>query len=82
MRRRHAFVFLAVLATAGAVLPASGTAAAQPRDPFEEICSKWSARYRAAPGPTYPQTNLADRCLRLNQTQVIGSHNSYHVQPR
>jgi Phosphoinositide phospholipase C, Ca2+-dependent len=83
MRRRHAwYVFLAVLGTAGAVLPAPGTAAAQPRDPFEEICSTWSTVYRAAPAPTHPQTNLADRCLRLNQTQVIGSHNSYHIQPR
>jgi len=23
----------------------------------------------------------ADRCVRLNQVQVIGSHNSYHIQP-
>jgi hypothetical protein len=23
----------------------------------------------------------ADRCVRLNQVQVIGTHNSYHVQP-
>jgi hypothetical protein len=74
-------VFLAVITTVG-LLPASSTAVAQPRDPFEEICAKWSAGYRAASGPTYPETELADRCLRLNQTQVIGSHNSYHVQPR
>jgi hypothetical protein len=74
-------VFLAVLTAVG-LLPASSTAVAQPRDPFEEICAKWSAGYRAASGPTYPETELADRCLRLNQTQVIGSHNSYHVQPR
>jgi hypothetical protein len=63
------------------MLPAASRAA-QPRDPFAEICSKWSAAYRPAPGRTYPQTKLADRCLRLNQTQVIGSHNSYHIQPR
>jgi Phosphoinositide phospholipase C, Ca2+-dependent len=81
-RRAHGWlVFLAVFTTAS-VLPASSTAVAQPSDPFAEICSKWSADYRAAPGPTYPQTTLADRCLRLNQTQVIGSHNSYHIQPR
>ena len=24
----------------------------------------------------------ADRCVALNQVQVLGSHNSYHVQPR
>ena len=81
-RRGHGWlVFLAVLTTVG-LLPASSTAVAQPLDPFEEICAKWSAGYRAASGPTYPETELADRCLRLNQTQVIGSHNSYHVQPR
>ena len=81
-RRGHGWlVFLAVLTTVG-LLPASSTAVAQPLDPFEEICAKWSTGYRAASGPTYPETELADRCLRLNQTQVIGSHNSYHVQPR
>jgi Phosphoinositide phospholipase C, Ca2+-dependent len=82
MRRRHPWLlFLAVLTVTGVPL-ASSTAAAQPCDPFDEICAKWSPVYRPAPGPTYPQTELADRCLRLNQTQVIGSHNSYHVQPR
>jgi Phosphoinositide phospholipase C, Ca2+-dependent len=81
-RRRHGwFVFLAVFTTAGSVSAASA-GAAQPGDPFAEICSKWSAGYRAAPGPVYPETKLADRCLRLNQIQVIGSHNSFHVQPR
>ncbi len=25
---------------------------------------------------------LADRCVKLNQIQVLGTHNSYHVQPR
>jgi hypothetical protein len=24
----------------------------------------------------------ADRCVRLNEIQVLGSHNSYHIQPR
>ena len=81
-RRGHAwFLFLAVLAAAGVPLTSSA-AAAPPQDPFDQICSKWSAVYRPAAGPTSPGTNLADRCLRLNQTQVIGSHNSYHVQPR
>jgi hypothetical protein len=81
-RRRHAFSLLLVALTVVGLSLAPSTAAAQPRDPFDEICSKWSPVYRPAPGPTYPQTELADRCLRLNQTQVIGSHNSYHVQPR
>jgi hypothetical protein len=81
-RRRHGwFVFLAVLTTVGSV-SASSAGAAQPRDPFAEICPMWSTGYRAAPGPVYPETKFADRCLRLNQIQVIGSHNSFHVQPR
>jgi hypothetical protein len=25
---------------------------------------------------------VADRCVHLNQMQVLGSHNSYHIQPR
>jgi len=25
---------------------------------------------------------FAERCVKLNQVQVLGSHNSYHVQPR
>jgi hypothetical protein len=80
-RSGHAWLAFLAVFTGASVLPAASTGA-QPRDPFEEICSQWSAAYRPALGPTYPQTNLADRCLRLNQTQVIGSHNSYHIQPR
>ena len=26
--------------------------------------------------------NYADRCVSLNQVQVLGTHNSYHIQPR
>jgi hypothetical protein len=81
-RRGHTWLLLLVVITAAALPLASGTAKAQPRDPFGEICPKWSPVYGPAPGPTYPETELADRCLRLNQTQVVGSHNSYHVQPR
>jgi hypothetical protein len=51
-RRGHAwFLFLAVLAVAGVPLTSSA-AAAPAQDPFDEICSKWSAVYRPAPGPT------------------------------
>jgi hypothetical protein len=72
---------LAVLATTGFLLAAC-TPVPPPTDPFAAICSKWSPGYRPAPGPTYPATRLADRCLRLNQIQVIGTHNSYHVRPQ
>jgi Phosphoinositide phospholipase C, Ca2+-dependent len=81
-RRERRLAFLPLFAMVGWLLTAGGVDAAPPTDPFAEICSKWAAGYRAAPGPTYPQTGLSDRCLRLNQTQVIGSHNSYHVQPQ
>jgi hypothetical protein len=59
--------------------------AARPFDPFSFICRRWTEQYRPATGRTvvaYPQTFLADRCLRLNQVQVIGSHNSYHIRPQ
>src|SRR5450432_1772570 len=45
---------------------------------------------KAAPNPTTPTTSPApsktqtyplDSTLRLNQIQVLGSHNSYHGQP-
>ncbi len=59
---------------------------ASPRhDPFATICQGWSAQYRpgtSTDATTYPQTSLADRCLRMNQIQVIGSHNSYHIRPQ
>src|SRR3990170_9041146 len=25
---------------------------------------------------------VADNCMRLNHVQVLGTHNSYHIQPR
>lgn len=28
------------------------------------------------------RARIADRCVALNEIQVLGSHNSYHVQPR
>jgi calcium-dependent phosphoinositide phospholipase C len=48
------------------------------------VCAGWSNPSNATPadlgrGPS-PE-KLADRCLHLNQFQVIGSHNSYHIRP-
>jgi hypothetical protein len=37
----------------------------------------WGARARRALARRY-----ADRCVALNQVQVLGTHNSYHVEPR
>jgi len=28
------------------------------------------------------RNHVADRCVALNETQVLGTHNSYHIQPR
>jgi hypothetical protein len=46
-------------------------------------CSGWST---AAPGVTQPAAAVArrtaDACLRLNQVQVVGSHNSYHYRDK
>jgi hypothetical protein len=81
MRRLGRQLALLAVAIVSSSLTTGVIDAAPSTDPFAEICSKWTPRYRAAPGPTYPETRLADRCLRLNQIQAIGTHNSYHVQP-
>jgi hypothetical protein len=54
-------------------------------------CRGWSATdVPAGPSPSdTPEASRrsagvrkADRCLRINQIQVIGSHNSYHIEPQ
>jgi hypothetical protein len=80
--RRRVLRYLVLVAATATVLSAAPGSAAPPDDPFAIVCSKWAPTYQEAPGATYPETRLADRCLRLNQTQVIGTHNSYHVQPQ
>ena len=35
-----------------------------------------SQRYRRL------RNRIADRCVAMNEVQVLGTHNSYHVQPR
>jgi calcium-dependent phosphoinositide phospholipase C len=51
------------------------------------VCAGWSnpngtttATAAESGGGPAPE-KLADRCLHLNQVQVIGSHNSYHIRP-
>jgi hypothetical protein len=65
-------------------LQAAPAAAGRAFDPYRVICRKWTDQYRPANGRAvaYPQTFLADRCLRLNQIQVVGTHNSYHIRPQ
>jgi hypothetical protein len=59
----------------GALLVAVGCATASPSDP------------RAVPVTTttvpsgYPTTPVGDDQIRLNQIQLVGTHNSYHIAP-
>lgn len=53
-------------------------------DPLAAVCAQWNPGY-VTPAPARPAgggTVLADRCLRLDNVQVLGTHNSYHVQPK
>lgn len=81
---KSAWSMVTMIVTLVALL-AIPAAAAPPRDPFTTICRKWTDQYRPTVSRdmiSHPGTWLADRCLRLNQTQVIGSHNSYHIRPQ
>jgi hypothetical protein len=71
---------LVAVGAASGGIPANAVAR---HDPFATICRKWSPQYRTTgvAAVAAPATLLADRCLRLNQIQVIGSHNSYHIRP-
>jgi hypothetical protein len=74
MRRRGAAVVVAVLAVGAAV------AGCEPSGGSEDArCAKLQ-RPRAL--QEHEARNLADRCIRINQIQVLASHNSYHVQAR
>jgi hypothetical protein len=80
------------------LLVALGAAACDPRSSesspnrnSERGCRGWSAEgIPSADDATDPGaavtrsagTAKVDRCLRLNQIQVMGSHNSYHVEPQ
>ncbi|MDQ1518952.1 MAG: hypothetical protein QOI55_25 [Actinomycetota bacterium] len=56
--------------------------------PLARICKKWSdpnatqAADQGDHGSGFGSTFLADHCLHLNQVQVIGTHNSYHIRPQ
>ena len=78
MRRRGLGVLVAVLAVVAAVAAGTGSAGSAPG--FEDArCAKLQ-RPRAL--QEHEARNLADRCIRINQLQVLASHNSYHVQAR
>jgi hypothetical protein len=65
-----------------------------PTSALARVCRGWSVPGADADTPPLPppkapahvrnrfNAHFADRCLGLNQIQVIGTHNSYHLQPR
>jgi hypothetical protein len=58
-----------------------GSRKAEPDTTAPPNCAGWSKDATAAPSTTAADPRrAADACLRLNQVQVLGSHNSYHVQ--
>jgi hypothetical protein len=80
----------ALLAMVAAGCQSSGKPKAAPTSSSVDLsaCLAWNEN--STSGSSYTSTTvtsatrdayLADHCLRLNQIQVIGSHNSYHVQP-
>ncbi|GIU88260.1 MAG: hypothetical protein KatS3mg009_2775 [Acidimicrobiia bacterium] len=83
MRSRAVLLVFAVLLGAGCLGPVPPRGPG--RDPFAAVCARWNPGYvapAAAPRPASAATFLADRCLRVNNVQVVGTHNSYHLQPR
>jgi hypothetical protein len=82
-----------VLATISVILVVSSPSAAYGAP--EQNCLAWErATVGAAGRPVIDRLGdsspygqllknwLADNCMRLNYVQVLGTHNSYHVQPR
>ena len=78
MRRRGLGVLVAVVAVGAAVVAGTGSAGSAPA-PADSRCAKLQKPRALQP---HEARNLADRCIRINQLQVLASHNSYHVQAR
>jgi hypothetical protein len=78
MRRRGIGVLVAVVAVIAAVVAGTGSAGSAP-GVGDSRCEKLQKPRALQP---HEARNLADRCIRINQLQVLASHNSYHVQAR
>jgi len=83
-RRRRLAALVAMLTGLAALGVTATSAGATHREP--RVCERWSDPDAGPPAPRgrargIGSTALADRCLRLNDLQSIGSHNSYHRQP-
>jgi hypothetical protein len=91
MRARKSIwlVVVACMATVvAACTPPAGGGHPGPKHPPARHCAPWTTP-SDTPGATaianpanVPPRVLANRCLHLNQVQVIGSHNSYHIRPQ
>jgi hypothetical protein len=77
VRRRGIGGLVVALAVVAAVVGGTGAAGSAPG--VDSRCAKLQ-RPRAL--KDHEARNLADRCVRINQIQVLASHNSYHVQAR
>jgi hypothetical protein len=78
MRRRSIGVLVVVLAVVAAVAGCEPSGGSTSRVD-DARCAKLQRPRALQP---HEERNLADRCLRINQLQVLASHNSYHVQAR
>lgn len=82
---RHRNPILTALVLGGVVLAAcsSGSKHAAPTQTTSSApdCTGWSTPAASVRPPAASEARrAADACLRLNQVQVLGTHNSYHVQ--
>jgi hypothetical protein len=73
-----------------AVLLAHAAPAAAVRGEKDPACPKWVARLEQLEqagrsdtrGARRWRNRIADHCVAMNEVQMLGTHNSYHVQPR
>jgi hypothetical protein len=81
MRRRNLFVTLLVLGGVLLAACSSGSKKSSTSTTAPVDCTGWSKAAAGARPPAASEARrAADACLRLNQVQVLGSHNSYHLQ--
>lgn len=83
---------MALVAALVVVIAAACTAPRPPSGdgPLARACKAWNTAPAPAAGAAatgdewggYASSFLADHCLAMNQYQVIGTHNSYHVRPQ
>src|SRR5262245_39313668 len=83
MRRLLSLVIIAILLA----LPRPSAALWGEKSP---ACPRWVAPLERleqegradSRGARRWRNRIADRCVAMNEIQMLGSHNSYHVQPR